>query len=72
MGGEKLTIKLNSAQLELDLGLSLAIVATFIYASSQGSAHTPLRPKDQFLKITQRGPGGVRQIFLFYHNFHFY
>jgi hypothetical protein len=25
VGGEKLTIKLNSAQLELDLGLSLAI-----------------------------------------------
>ena len=26
VGGEKLTIKLNSAQLELDLGLSLAIL----------------------------------------------
>jgi hypothetical protein len=25
VGGEKLTIKLNSAQLEVDLGLSLAI-----------------------------------------------
>jgi hypothetical protein len=26
VGGEKLKIKLNSAQLELDLGLSLAII----------------------------------------------
>jgi hypothetical protein len=30
VGGEKLKIKLNSAQLELDLGLSLAKVSTYI------------------------------------------
>ena len=47
VGGVKLKLKLNSAQLKLELGLSLAKMPLRVDTSFRDSARKPLGPKDR-------------------------